>query len=119
MQFNMFDFQNVIFFTNFEFKLNLIIKILMFTPEDIKTLEEKGVAVNEVEAQIDRFKIGFPFLKIADSAQIGNGIKSLSPEEEDAAIARWQKYLADGGEVCKFVPASGAASRMFKSLFFI
>lgn len=89
----------------------------MFTPEDIKTLEEKGVAVNEVEAQIDRFKIGFPFLKIADSAQIGNGIKSLSPEEEDAAIARWQKYLADGGEVCKFVPASGAASRMFKSLF--
>ncbi len=32
-------------------------------------------------------------------------------------MKRWRKYLNDGGEVCKFVPASGAASRMFKALF--
>ena len=56
-------------------------------------------------------------MKIANSAQIGNGIKQLSAEEETLAVARWKKYLAEGGEVCKFVPASGAASRMFKALF--
>ncbi len=89
----------------------------MLNPEDIKTLEAKGVTPEELEAQIIRFKTGFPFLKIANSAQIGNGIKQLSAEEEAQAVARWKKYLAEGGEVCKFVPASGAASRMFKALF--
>ena len=89
----------------------------MLTIEDMKTLEDRGVSQAELESQINRFKIGFPFLKIANSAQIGNGIMKLSPEEELAAVERWKKYLADGGEVCKFVPASGAASRMFKALF--
>lgn len=89
----------------------------MLTPEDIKTLELKGVSQCELESQINRFKTGFPFLKIANSAQIGNGIIKLTIEEETKAIARWKQYLADGGEVCKFVPASGAASRMFKALF--
>lgn len=89
----------------------------MLNPEDLKTLEIKGVTQDELESQINRFKTGFPFLKIANSAQIGNGIKRLTPQEESDAVARWKKYLADGGEVCKFVPASGAASRMFKALF--
>ena len=89
----------------------------MLNPEDIKTLEAKGVTPEELDAQITRFKTGFPFLKIANSAQIGNGIKQLSAEEETLAVVRWKKYLAEGGEVCKFVPASGAASRMFKALF--
>ena len=89
----------------------------MLTTEDMKTLEAKGVSQSELESQIERFKTGFPFLKIANSAQIGNGIMNLTPDEEAEAVARWKKYLADGGEVCKFVPASGAASRMFKSLF--
>lgn len=89
----------------------------MLNPEDIKTLEAKGVTTEELEAQITRFKTGFPFLKIANSAQIDNGIKKLSANEEAEAVARWKKYLAEGGEVCKFVPASGAASRMFKALF--
>lgn len=89
----------------------------MFTIEDLKNLEERGISQAELELQINRFKTGFPFLKIASSAQIDAGIKKLTPEEEAEAVARWKKYLADGGEVCKFVPASGAASRMFKSLF--
>lgn len=89
----------------------------MLTPDDIKTLELKGVSQSELESQINRFKTGFPFLKIANSAQIGNGIIKLTLEDEAGAVARWKQYLADGGEVCKFVPASGAASRMFKSLF--
>lgn len=89
----------------------------MLTPEDIKTLEKKGITQDELMAQIDRFKTGFPYLRLSNTATIGAGIIKLTPEEQNNAIDRWQKYLNDGGEVCKFVPASGAASRMFKSLF--
>ncbi len=89
----------------------------MFTPEDAKTLCAKGITEAELVAQVERFKIGFPYLRIAASAQVGAGIKQLTIDEEEQAISRWQKYLADGGDVCKFVPASGAASRMFKALF--
>ena len=48
---------------------------------------------------------------------MGHGIVVLSPQGEEKAVNRWKKYLADGGSVSKFVPASGAASRMFKALF--
>ncbi len=89
----------------------------MLTPQDLKTLEEKGISQEELNAQIERFRTGFPYLKLAGSATIGSGIIRLTADEQHAAIERWNKYLNDGGEVCKFVPASGAASRMFKALF--
>ena len=60
----------------------------MLTTEDIKTLGQKGVSQEDLESQINRFKIGFPFLQIASSAQIGNGIKQLTPEEEIQAVSR-------------------------------
>lgn len=89
----------------------------MFRPQDLSLLEKRGVSVADAEAQISRFVNGFPYLKIEGAATVGNGIERLSPEQEEAAIARWQQYLNAGGEVLKFVPASGAASRMFKALF--
>ena len=89
----------------------------MLRPEDLKLIEEKGITSAQVEEQLERFATGFPYLRISSAARVGNGIKRLSHDEEDAAIDRWKRYLADGGEVEKFVPASGAASRMFKALF--
>ena len=89
----------------------------MLSPEDFKELEEKGISTEMFQSQLDRFKNRFPFMKIVDTACVGNGIMCLSTEEEEQAIERWNKYLTDGGEVYKFVPASGAASRMFKALF--
>lgn len=89
----------------------------MLREEDLALLEQKGITEKQVEAQLERFATGFPYLKIVGAAKIGEGIVSLTPEEEQKAIARWKQYLADGGDVCKFVPASGAASRMFKALF--
>ncbi len=86
-------------------------------PEDVKTLEEKGISPETFQAQIDRFRTGFPYLKILDSARVGNGIIALGDADRKAAADRWDEYLSHGGEVFKFVPASGAASRMFKSLF--
>lgn len=89
----------------------------MFTPEELKQLEAHGLTKEQAESQMARFATGFPYLKLAASATVGNGIQRLTPDEEQAAILRWQQYLVDGGEVAKFVPASGAASRMFKALY--
>ncbi len=89
----------------------------MLRPEDKELLKAKGISEAEVEAQLNRFVTGFPYLKIKDSARVGAGIFRLSDEEITAALDRWHQYLDHGGEVCKFVPASGAASRMFKALF--
>lgn len=89
----------------------------MFREEDLTLLNEKGISPEQAEAQLRRFATGFPYLKITDVARTGHGITQLSATAQAEAIERWQKYLADGGEVCKFVPASGAASRMFKALF--
>lgn len=89
----------------------------MFTETDKKKFAEHGISEAIALSQLERFASGFPYLEIKESATVGHGIKALSPEEEQTAINRWKKYLEDGGEVTKFVPASGAASRMFKSLF--
>ncbi len=97
--------------------LNIIITDQNMTPQDKTTLEEKGIAPELLESQLKRFETGFPYLRIVDSARVGNGILVLDDAARQQAVDRWQQYLADGGQVYKFVPASGAASRMFKSLF--
>lgn len=86
-------------------------------PQDLQLLASKGISEAQTQAQLKRFSTGFPFLKIVDSATVGHGIMRLSDDEQTAAMDRWDKFLTDGGEACKFVPASGAASRMFKALF--
>lgn len=89
----------------------------MFTDKDLNQLASHGITPATAAAQMQRFETGFPYLRLAGSAKVGNGILELSPAEQDKAVARWQLYLAGGGRVAKFVPASGAASRMFKALF--
>ena len=89
----------------------------MLTENDKKILTQRGITENAIDEQLNRFKTGFPYLKLANSATVGNGILRLDERTETEAIRRWNQYLADGGNVLKFVPASGAASRMFKSLY--
>lgn len=89
----------------------------MLNDKDKQTLAERGITTDVLNAQLSRFETGFPYLRLASSANVDNGILMLDQEAEERAIARWNKYLADGGDVVKFVPASGAASRMFKALF--
>lgn len=89
----------------------------MISKEDLKKLGEKEISAEMIEAQLTRFRQGFPFLTLKSAATPGNGIMVLCAEAEEQAEARWHAYLSDGGDVAKFVPASGAASRMFKALF--
>ncbi len=88
-----------------------------FTPADLDQLSAKGIKVETVEAQLDRFRTGFPYLTIESPSSPGHGILPVDAEMTDACLARWQTFLDDNGDVLKFVPASGAASRMFKALF--
>lgn len=89
----------------------------MLTQQDINLLQEKGISLAQFKEQLNYFKTGFPFLSIVAAASLGDGILRVEKEEEEAYLAAWQNYLKEGKKVTKFVPASGAASRMFKDLF--
>lgn len=89
----------------------------MLTQQDKDFLAKKGISEEKLNAQLNNFKTGFPFLKLAGAASPEKGITIPSAEEKKAYLAAWDQYLQGNGKVLKFVPASGAASRMFKDLF--
>lgn len=88
----------------------------MLSSTDKDILTKRGITEQQLFTQLERFKTGFPYLKLEASATVGNGIVGIEADLKQKALARWEQYLSDGGSVTKFVPASGAASRMFKSL---
>ena len=89
----------------------------MFTQEDLLLLQEKGISEQQIATQISHFKEGFPFLKIIGAASTQNGILSVSEADKEEYLKIWQEYLNTDKQVTKFVPSSGAASRMFKDLY--
>lgn len=84
---------------------------------DLELLKEKGISEEKLNEQLEMLTNGFPYLKLDGPATIGHGIARLTPEMEIGAIKCWEEFLSNGGVVMKMVPASGAASRMFKNLF--
>lgn len=87
----------------------------MFTEKDLLQIKNKGIDQETVEKQIEHFKTGFPFIELTDPATPGHGLHSYS-EEEAKALENYFNANKNNYEVLKFVPASGAASRMFKHL---
>lgn len=88
----------------------------MFTEKDIQQIKNKGLTVEKVNEQVQLIKRGLPFINLHMAATIGNGIVKLSPESQEKHsnlydLQRHQKTIL------KFVPASGAATRMFKAFF--
>ena len=88
---------------------------MRFTEKDLLQLEEKGISVEQVENQLADFKKGFPFIKLVRAATLNNGIRQINKSEIEKFKEKYQKS-ADLRKL-KFVPASGAATRMFKALF--
>ena len=84
---------------------------------DREQLRRKGISEEQLAEQLRMLKEGFPYLRLEGAATLDNGITRMSPEMEYGAIVNWEKFLQAGGRVMKMVPASGAASRMFKNLF--
>lgn len=88
----------------------------MFTRDEITQIEAHGLSVAQVEQQIENFRTGFPSLPIVRAAAGGDGVQQLSTEEVAEAEARYDSRRKELRTI-KFVPASGAATRMFKELF--
>lgn len=89
----------------------------MLNAKDLEQLKAKGISEAQIEEQLSCFVKGFPFLEIAASASVEKGIWVISKEEQATYMDAWDAYLAKNKKIVKFVPASGAASRMFKNLF--
>ncbi len=88
----------------------------MFNERDLRQIAEHGLTVEKVEKQIAGFISGFSCLNVKEAASVGNGIRRVSDAE---ALEYKEAYTASAPslKVAKFVPASGAATRMFKDLF--
>ena len=117
---NLIRFQTENFWNDYQFPIfNLSKNNLktMFTNSDQEQIIERGSNLAEIQNQISHFKKGFPFLKTVEAAGIGNGIVRLSEKECDHFVSFYEVSLNEGTVPLKFVPASGAASRMFQSLF--
>ena len=89
----------------------------MLTEQDKQQLASKGISEEELNAQLHSFETGFPFLKLEAAASIQNGILAPDEAEQQRYINVWNQYKMEGHKITKFVPASGAASRMFKAMF--
>jgi len=89
----------------------------MFTESNIRQIEEKGITVDKIESQLECFRKGFPSIDLAAPATIeNNGILKIDKDRIASLCKLFEESLMTRG-IMKFVPASGAASRMFKSLF--
>ncbi len=89
----------------------------IFSPSDLAFLKSKGISEAQVLSQLKTFKSGFPSLSIVKAANLENGILQLASEDINTYMEKWYNYLQKDKTIVKFVPASGAASRMFKDLF--
>lgn len=88
----------------------------MLSITDKEQITDRGINISDVEEQLEFFKKGIPFLDIIKPATVSDGIGVLG----DKQLEDYVKYFDDKKVSCKlvkFVPASGAATRMFKSLF--
>ncbi|HET9229381.1 MAG TPA: DUF4301 family protein [Thermoanaerobaculia bacterium] len=86
-----------------------------FTPADLSQMAGLGIDPAEALRQIELFRNPPPFTRVVRACRVGDGIRRISKASEPWLLARFEE-AARSGRVAKFVPASGAATRMFKDL---
>lgn len=86
-----------------------------FTRADYEQMERLGISEAEVERQLSIFRKGVEPLKLEKPCTVGDGIEQLDSDQKTDLVSRWQKGAAEG-RLSEFVPASGAATRMFAFL---
>lgn len=87
----------------------------MFSDKDSKQLQERGISIKQAERQIEFLRKGFPFMKLTKAATVKDGIKKLNDKQLQDYVKKYDE--SDQLIRVKFVPASGAATRMFKALY--
>jgi len=88
----------------------------LFTPEDLKLLESKAIRPETVKQQLDYYKQGFAPIQLTAPATVKKGLIQLSSKRIEEMMHLFQEYAGEH-RIIKFVPASGAASRLFKQLY--
>lgn len=92
---------------------SLSMEVYSFSKDDIQQLKKHGLSEKQVFQQLETFEKGIPFIRVIAPANVGNGIIQLNEDEKNHFIS---KYEQSSVNTLKFVPASGAATRMFKQL---
>ena len=88
----------------------------MFSEKDLNQIKARGANIETINEQIEHFKKGFPYLRVIRAATIDDGIIQLGDAKAEELSVDFDQQIKSK-TLLKFVPASGAASRMFKSLF--
>ena len=88
----------------------------MFSQTDLQQIQKQGVPLDTVQTQIQYFVDGFPYMNVIKAATVGDGIVRVAEDKLGEYVAAFDAQ-APHADLLKFVPASGAATRMFKSLF--
>ena len=92
--------------------------MLILSEEDLQQVKDRGTDPALIEKQIQFFVDGFPYLSLSKAATVGDGIIRLTEEKIKEEVRLFELQIdEDDLTLLKFVPASGAATRMFKSLF--
>ncbi|MGE5425244.1 MAG: DUF4301 family protein [Syntrophothermus sp.] len=88
----------------------------MLKASDLLQIKSKGIDTKVIERQLENFRNGFPWIDLVKPATPGQGIFTFSGEERNFFLTLYDQHFRQN-KILKFVPASGAASRMFKKLF--
>ncbi|WP_222981993.1 DUF4301 family protein [Flagellimonas meishanensis] len=94
----------------------LLKNMIDLSAKDLEQLEKKGISKEKVANQIETFKEGIPFVNLVRAAVVSDGILRFSNQQQKELIQYFEEHRGDL-DLLKFVPASGAASRMFKAMF--
>lgn len=90
-------------------------KNVILNEKDIDMLRRKGITEARVTEQLEMFRKGATWAKLVRAATVGDGIVRFDDEERESLVSTYEHKMKNY-YVIKFVPASGAASRMFKNL---
>ena len=87
------------------------------TQQDLQQISQRGMTEEQVNQQLENIKNGFPFLELQAAASTEHGIMVADELQKKHYVELWNQYKQGNHRIVKFVPASGAASRMFKDLY--
>ncbi len=86
-----------------------------FNKNDIDQIKENGLTREKIYSQLSLFHRGTPFVKLDRPCSVDDGIKRLSNNVAKQCLHLYETRGIKKKKI-KFVPASGAATRMFKKL---
>jgi hypothetical protein len=86
-----------------------------FTETDLQQMKALDISEAQVKAQIALFRKSSTFMRLQRPCILGDGVRRIESAERESYLDLHEQ-AAKKGRFLKFVPASGAATRMFQSL---